>query len=89
MPVPVLLGVFLAVAADVYMLIVFDQAQKRAQIEKELRLKRHLQELEQFRYDRLRSVQEETARLRHDFQNYLLTLRAMSEKEIKSGEESG
>lgn len=89
LPVPVLLGVFLAVAADIYMLIVFDQAQKREQIEKELRLKRHLQELEQFRYDRLRSVQEDTARLRHDFQNYLLTLRAMSEKEIKSGEESG
>ena len=83
LPALVLAGVFLAVAGDIYMFIVFDQAQEREQIERELSLQKHLHELEQVRYDRLRDTQEETARLRHDFQNYLLTLRSMSRKEAE------
>ena len=86
LPLPALAGVFLAFAADIYMVVIFDQAQKREQMENELRIRKRLYELEQLRYDRLRSSQEETARLRHDFQNYLLVLRGLLEKE-HSGEE--
>ena len=68
------------------MVVIFDQAQKREQMENELRIRKRLYEVEQLRYDRLRSSQEETARLRHDFQNYLLVLRGLLEKE-HSGEE--
>ena len=49
-------------------------------------IRKRLYEVEQLRYDRLRSSQKETARLRHDFQNYLLVLRGLLEKE-HSGEE--
>lgn len=86
LPLPALAGVFLAFAADIYMVVIFDQAQKREQMENELRIRKRLYEVEQLRYDRLRSSQEETARLRHDFQNYLLVLRGLLEKE-HSGEE--
>ena len=81
LPVPVLAGVFLALAADIYMFVIFDRAQKREYIEKELRLQKHLHEIERIQYDRLRMSLEETARLRHDYQNYLLVLRATSEME--------
>ncbi len=78
LPVPVLAGVFLAFAADIYMFIIFDRAQERERVEEELRLQKHLYEMEQLRYDRLRGSVEETSRLRHDFQNYLLALRALA-----------
>ena len=56
-------------------------------MENELRLKKHLREMEQVRYERLCAFQEETAKLRHDFQNYLLTLRAMPEADSAVNEE--
>lgn len=82
LPVPVLAGVFLAIFADIYMLVIFDRAQEREHMEEELRLQRHLYEMEQVRYNKLCMSMEETARLRHDFQNYLLALRATSKMDI-------
>ena len=91
LPAPVLAGVFLAAAADIYMFVVFDQAQQREDMENELRLKKHLFQLEQIRYEKLRSSLEETARLRHDYQNYLLALRGMpaAEPETEDGGKGG
>ena len=79
LPAPVLLGVILGFAADIYMFFIFDRAQERENMEERLRLQEHLHEMEKLRYDRLCASMEETARLRHDFQNYLLALRAMPE----------
>lgn len=81
LPVSVLTGVFLALAADIYMFVIFDRAQKRENIEKELRFQKRLHEIEQIRYNRLRMSLEETARLRHDYQNYLLAFQAASKME--------
>lgn len=87
LPIPVLTGVFLAFAADIYMFVIFDRAQEKESMENELCLKKHLREMEQVRYERLCAFQEETAKLRHDFQNYLLTLRAMPEADSAVNEE--
>ena len=82
LPVPVLAGVFLAIFAEIYVLVIFGRAQEREHMEEELRLQRHLYEMEQVRYNKLCMSMEETARLRHDFQNYLLALRATSKMDI-------
>ena len=79
--IPVLAGIVLGFAADIYMLLIFDRAYERERVEKELRLQKHLHEIEQIRYDRLRASTEEVSRLRHDFQNYLLAFRAIPAKE--------
>lgn len=79
-PVSVLAGVILGFAADIYMFVIFEQAQKREQTEHEICLQKHLYELECLRYNRLKESLEEAARLRHDFQNYLLVIRSMAEE---------
>ena len=72
------------------MFFIFDRAQERENMEERLRLQEHLHEMEKLRYDRLCASMEETARLRHDFQNYLLVLRAMTGEgtQPESGTES-
>ena len=72
-------GALLSIFADAYMFVIFDRAREREDMEKELRLQKHLYELEQIRYHKLMESQEELERLRHDYQNYLLLLRAMPE----------
>ena len=78
-------GALLSIFADSYMFVVFQREQERENIEKELRLQRHLNELEQIRYCSIRESQEEMARLRHDYQNYLLVLDAVAKTEVSSG----
>ena len=70
------------------MLLIFDLAYERERVEKELRFQKHLHEIEQIRYDRLRASTEEVSRLRHDFQNYLLALRAISPKQERDQSEN-
>ncbi len=86
--IPVLAGIVLGFAADIYMLLIFDLAYERERVEKELRFQKHLHEIEQIRYDRLRASTEEVSRLRHDFQNYLLALRAISPKQERDQSEN-
>ena len=78
-PFAALAGTILGLLADVFMFLIFDRAWERENMEERLRLQEHLHEMEKLRYDRLCASMEETARLRHDFQNYLLALRAMPE----------
>ena len=85
LPIPVLAGVFLAFAADVYMFAIFARAQERESVENGLWLKQHLRRLEQLRYEKLCSSMEESSRLRHDFRNYLLILRSMAETQKAAG----
>lgn len=79
-PALALAGVFLGIAADIFMFLIFDRAWERECVEEELRLQKRRYQIEQDRYDRLRQLLEETARLRHDYQNYLLALRAVMGK---------
>ena len=89
-PFAALAGTILGLLADVFMFLIFDRAWERENMEEKLRLQEYLHEREQIRYDRIHASIEETARLRHDFQNYLLALRAMTGEgtQPESGTES-
>lgn len=80
-PFCVFIGIFLGLGADIYMYVIFDRMQKQEEVEDEVRLQKHLLEMEQLRYEKFRESLDETSRLRHDFQNYLLTLRSLSKRE--------
>lgn len=85
-PVSVFMGIFLGLGADAYMYFIFERMQKQEEMEDEVRLQKHLLKMEQLRYEKFRESLDETSRLRHDFQNYLLTLRSLSQRE---GSEKG
>lgn len=70
-------GLIVGLLADIYMMILFEKSNQKRQAENELKQLKHQQELEQLRYEQLKESQEETAKIRHDFQNYVLTLRQM------------
>ena len=70
-------GCILGLIADVYMLLLFVRLSKKNETKKQLEGLKHQQELEQMRYEQLKKSQEETAKIRHDFQNYILTLKRM------------
>lgn len=76
-PLEAVLGTVLALLGDVYMFVLFYRSNKRDHAEKELNGMKHQQELEQVRYEQLKESQEEMAKIRHDFQNYVLTLKYM------------
>ena len=76
-PLLAILGTVLAILGDIYMFMLFYRANKRDHAEKELNEMKHQQELEQLRYQQLKVGQEETAKIRHDFQNYIMTLKQM------------
>jgi len=68
-----ILGELLGILATVYMFVLFFRANRRERAEYELKALRKQYELERIRYEQLMKNQEEAAKLRHDFQNYVLT----------------
>ncbi len=77
-PLVMMCGSILAIVADLYMLLLFVRLNKKNEAEKQLKALKHQYELEQIRYEQLKERQEEMAKIRHDFQNYVLTLRQMA-----------
>lgn len=76
-PVIVGAGLIIGLIADIYMMYLFDKSNHKNLVEKELQQLSHQYELEQVRYEQLKKSQEETAKIRHDFQNYILTMKQM------------
>ena len=72
-------GLLLSVITEIGVFELLNRSEERYRLETELRETRHYYEMEQIRYEQLKEMQEETARIRHDFQNYLLVLRNMEE----------
>lgn len=70
-------GLFLGIFADIYMFLLFDRMHAKKEAEKELVHLKYQYELEQLRYEELIAVQEETEKIKHDFQNYLIVLNNM------------
>lgn len=70
-------GLILGLLADIYMMLLFEKSNRNKLVEKELQQLKHQYELEQLRYEQLKAGQEETVKIRHDFQNYIMTLKRM------------
>lgn len=77
LPVIVIVGFMLGIVTDIYMFYLFHKLNEKNQAQADLKRMKHQRELEQVRYEQLKKNQEETAKIRHDFQNYLLTLKRM------------
>lgn len=77
-PLVMMWGSILAVVTDIYMLWLFVRLNKKNEAEKQLKALMHQYELEQIRYEQLKERQEDIAKIRHDFQNYVITLRQMA-----------
>lgn len=77
--VPLIVGIGLIVGllADIYMLLLLEKSNRKKQAENELQRLKRQYEVEQMRYEQLKETQEETAKIRHDFQNYVLALKQM------------
>jgi len=75
----VIVGLMIGILADFYMFILFYIENQRIRAEKELAKQKHLYELERLRYENILEGQKEASRIRHDFQNYILTIRGLSE----------
>ena len=73
----VFVGFFLGVAADIYIFILFVWLNRREKAEKELIKLRAQYELEQLRYEELMKTEEEMKQIRHDIQNYCITIKNM------------
>ena len=73
----VALGGVIAFLADIIMLWMFEKSNARRKAEIEMRYLNQQYELEKMRYEQLKESQEEMAKMRHDFQNYVLTLKQM------------
>lgn len=76
-PVIVGIGLIMGLLADIYMLFLLEDSNRKKLAENELQQLKRQYELEQMRYEQLKERQEETAKMRHDFQNYILTLKQM------------
>ena len=76
-PITMIAGLFLGIFADIYMFLLFDRMHAKKEAEKELVHLKYQYELEQLRYEELIAVQEETEKIKHDFQNYLIVLNNM------------
>lgn len=76
-PVSVGVGLIIGLFADMYMLFLLENSNRKKMAENELQQLKKQYELEQVRYEQLRESQEETAKMRHDFQNYVLALKQM------------
>lgn len=79
--VSVLLGILLSMLADAGVLFLLEEAAEQSRLEEELRLQERLYQREKLRYEELIQIQQETAKLRHDYQNYLLMLQELKEEE--------
>ena len=82
-PIPTVvgIGVVLALLADIYMVLLFEKSTQKRQIKLQLKQLKHQYELEQLRYEQLKESYEESAKIRHDFQNYILTLKQMKSEQ--------
>lgn len=76
-PAMVFMGLILSFLADIYMFWLFERLNKRNVAKEKLMKLTHQYELEQLRYEQLKETQEEAAKMRHDFQNYIITMRHM------------
>ena len=72
-------GLLLSVATEIGVFELLERAEERNRLESELRQMQHYYDMEQIHYEQLRELQEQTARIRHDFQNHLLMLQNMEE----------
>lgn len=75
LPIIVWIGIFLGIVADIYMFVLFYHSGQRAKAEKELKYVEQQYRLERLHYEHLLKNQEEISKMRHDFQNYLLTIK--------------
>ena len=76
-PVIVITSLVLSVMSDIVMFYLFYRSNNRKKTEKELRQINYQYELEKIRYEQLNEGREEVAKIRHDFQNYILTIKNM------------
>ena len=72
-----MIGVCIGLAANIYMIVIFMRSNSRRRAEKALEQINQKYELEQMRYEQLKENQEEISKIRHDFQNYILTIKNM------------
>lgn len=79
-------GIVLGVAGDCYMFRMFYRNGQELKAEDELRRLRYFREKDRIYYERLEKEVRETARIRHDFQNYLLMLQKVSGGDLKNRE---
>ena len=70
-------GVMLGFIADIYMFWLFERINKRKLAEEEMRKLQQQYEIEKMKFEQLKKMQEETAKMRHEIQNYLLTIKNM------------
>ena len=73
-PIGRILGYFIGIIAIIYMFVIFNRLNEKKGVELELEQLMHQYELEKLRFEEMKINQEETAKIRHDFQNYVLTL---------------
>lgn len=73
-----ILGYFIGIIAIIYMFIIFNRHNEKMRMEIELKQLLHQYELERLRFEEMKIDQEEIAKLRHDMQNYVLTIKSMT-----------
>lgn len=78
-PGRIVLGIMLGALADFYMFFLFHRKNQQYQAKQALVREQEIYSREQVYYESLQKSQEETAKIRHDFQNYILTLDHMAE----------
>lgn len=78
-------GFLLGVLADFYMFILFYRDNRKRKAEEALQQEQKLYEREQLYYEHLQESQKEIAGIRHDYQNYILVLRNLSQKKHMEG----
>jgi len=76
-----ILGMALGILADCYMFLLFYRENQRIEAEKELLEEKRMYERERLYYEHLKESQQETSRIRHDYQNYILMLSSMSKNQ--------
>lgn len=69
------MGIIIALLADIYMFLLFYRSNRRYSAEKELERLKYQYEMEKLRYEQMKKGYEETAKIRHDFQNFILVLK--------------
>ena len=70
-------GAALSLLADIYMFWLFERINAKKRAESEMRKLSHQYELEKMKFEQLKKVQEDTAKMRHEMQNYLMTIKNM------------
>lgn len=70
-------GAALSLFADIYMFWLFERINAKKRAESEMRKLSHQYEIEKMKFEQLKKVQEDTAKMRHEMQNYLMTIKNM------------